>query len=179
MGVQAALLELNDGLRSLAARVKVVAVEAQRTPHAEDHILPGILFDAAEDARSWLRDARKAAREALKNADDPAAARQALTECQHQLERMRGGLACELRRRRRLADLSDLATRRGDIWGGWAKETREHVHELAKVWRCVDGLISRCWREMAGSPVAPVQIHNLVVGKQIVGRQRAAKSRSR
>jgi hypothetical protein len=178
MGVQAALLELNDGLRSLAAHVKVVAVEAQRTPHSGDHVLPGILFDAAEDARAWLREARKAASEALNSVDDPATVRQALTDCQHQLERMRSGLACELRRRRRLADLSDLAARHRDVWGGWAKKNREHVRQLAKVWRRVDGLINRCWREMAGTPAAPVQIHNLVVGKQIIGR-RAARSRSR
>jgi hypothetical protein len=167
MGVQAALLELNDGLRSLAAHAKVVAREAQRTPHDEDHFLAGTLYDAAQDAKGWLRAARKAARKALKNFADPAASREALSECQHQLERMRNGLACELRRRRRLADLGDLATRHAETWGGWAEKTRGHVRDLAKVWRCVDGLIGRCWREMAGR-AAPVQIHNLVVGKQVI-----------
>jgi hypothetical protein len=167
MGVQAALLELNDGLRSLAAHVKVLASEAQQTPHAQDHFLAGILYDAAQDAKGWLRGARKAARAALEKADDQAASRKALTECHHQLERMRNGLACELRRRRRLADLGDLATRHAETWGGWAEKTRDHVRDLAKMWRCVDGLIGRCWREMAGL-AAPVQVQNLVVGKQII-----------
>jgi hypothetical protein len=167
MGVQAALLELNDGLRSLAARVEVVARETRRAPHGEDHVA-GILNDAAEDAKGWLRAARRAARRALKGFDNPAVERQALTECQHQLQRMRNGRAGELRRRRRLAELSDLATSHADLWGDWAKTTRRHVRGLAKVWRCVDALMNRCWREMAARTAAPVEIQNLVVGKQIL-----------
>ncbi|HYV40003.1 MAG TPA: hypothetical protein VE988_30235 [Gemmataceae bacterium] len=175
MALEAALLDLGDRWKRLAAHVETVENRACDTPDGHEHYLAGEISDAARDAIGWLRKARRttqrARRELVKN-NDIRRVRDALSKCQQFMKCLRRGPARVLLSARKKADLKDLARRHPKHWSDWVADVKAALQDLRKPWRAASRALSRSWQDLAEYATAgQVTIHNVAVGQQIVGKR--------
>lgn len=157
MPLDAALLELKDRLKRLAAALVVVKKRLADGCPDESHYLVGRMQDAVTAAAGWLRKARRAVRHA---ADDPAGTRKALAKFDHVFGKLRQELRRDLTGPQRLTDLSDLGRRKQE-WGVWVAEVLATAVDLRRATTTTARALHACWRELAGqTTVAGVTIRN-------------------
>lgn len=160
MPLDAALLELKDRLKRLAAAVVVLKKRLADGCPDESHYLVGRMHDAVTAAAGWLRKARRAVRRA---ADDPAAARKPLVKFDHVFAKLRQELRRDLTSPQPLADLADLGRRKKE-WADWVGDVRSAATDLRRATTATSRTRHTCWRELASQPTTGgVSISNTLI----------------
>lgn len=170
MALEAAFLELRDGLKRLAAQLQQLQDRVRDGCPDEAHCVAVRLNDSVPVLAGWLRKSRKQVRtgSAALAAGDLAAARRALSASERSLEKLRRDLRRELTRRDRLLDLADLRSRKPRTWGPWVDEVLPALREVRKQEAAVRQSLSQCWKELAAQTQPGLTITSVGIGIEVV-----------
>jgi hypothetical protein len=174
MALDATFLTLRDRIGRLTELLAAVRSRLGDGCPDDTHCLYSRINDAVPVVEGWLRKAAKAVRVGAAAAarSDAAAARQALTRCEHAFGKARLECGRELTSRGRAADLADLGKRRRKVWGEWAKDVSDALADVRRQAAAACAALAACWRELAAHPAPGVVVNNVAIGKKVTGRSR-------